>query len=293
MKLLVTGSNGQVGGALVEGAEIAGVGVTGLDRARLDITDQDAVHRAIEEHQPDIVVNAAAYTSVDGAEDEPEKAFLVNRDGARFLARACSDAYLPLIHLSTDYVFDGKKAIPYSEFDHPHPLGIYGRSKWEGEEAVRATLHRHIILRTSWVFSPRGSNFVRTMLRLALEQDELRVVSDQRGCPTPAEAIADAILTVSREVVGDEERWGTYHFAGQPAATWHSFAEAVVGQAGALGRCRATRVIPITTSQHPTRARRPMHSVLSTEKIEATFGISPPDWRASLLQTVSFALGGP
>lgn len=287
MRLLVTGSEGQVGGALVERAGKAGVKVIGLDRSGLNIADHDAVHKAVQEHSPDVVVNAAAYTAVDRAEDQQEEAFFVNRDGARFLASACDAAGIPLIHLSTDYVFDGKKAGSYSESDPPDPIGVYGRSKWEGEEAVRAALDRHIILRTSWVFSPRGSNFVRTMLKLAGEQDELLVVSDQHGCPTPADAVADAILVIYNKLLGGEQSWGTYHFAGQPTATWYEFAQAVFGEARVQGRSRVPSVVPISSSQYPTRALRPMNSVLATDKIEATFGIHAPAWKATLPSTIS------
>ena len=292
MKLLVTGAAGQVGAALVALAGVEEVEAVGLDRSGLDITDNEAVFRAVEEHEPDIVVNAAAYTAVDRAEDEPELAFRVNRDGAEYVALACSQAGIPLIHLSTDYVFDGRKSEPYSEDDLANPLGVYGRSKWEGEDAVRAVLDSHIILRTSWVFSPHGSNFVRTILRLASEREELRVVSDQHGCPTSADDIARALLVISRKLVEGQNSWGAYHFAGLPPTTWFAFAQAIVDEANIRGLSRVENVAPISTSQFPTRAQRPMNSVLATGKIEATFGIQTPDWREALPRTVSAIEGG-
>ena len=292
MKLLVTGARGQVGAALVALAGVEEVEVVGLDRSGLDITDGDAVFRALEKCMPDIVVNAAAYTAVDRAEDEPELAFQVNRDGAKYVALACVAASIPLIHLSSDYVFDGRKSEPYSEDDLPNPLGVYGRSKWEGEEAVQAALDRHVILRTSWVFSSQGSNFVRTILRLARDRDELRVVSDQHGCPTPADDIARALLVISRKLVEGQNSWGAYHFAGHPPTTWFAFAQAIVHEASLRGLSRVESVAPISTSQYPIRAQRPKNSVLATDKIEATFGIRAAGWREALSRTISAIAGG-
>ncbi len=292
MKLLVTGARGQVGAALLALAGVEEVEAIGLDHSGLDITDKDAVFRVIEEREPDIVVNAAAYTNVDRAEDDPNLAVRVNRDGAGNVALACSQEGIPLIHLSTDFVFDGSKADPYTEDDPPNPLGVYGRSKWEGEEAVRAVLDRYVILRTSWVFSPQGSNFVRTMLRLARERDELRVVSDQYGCPTPADDIARALLVIAHKLVKGQNSWGVYHFAGHPPTTWFVFAQAIVDEANLRGMSRVESVTPISTSQYPTRALRPMNSVLATDKIEATFGIREADWRGALPGTISAITSG-
>jgi len=291
VKLLAIGAKGQVGAALMALAGVEEVEVVGLDHSGLDITDKDTVFRAVEEYDSDIVVNAAAYTDVDRAEDEPKLAFRVNRDGAEYVALACAHAGTPLVHLSTDYVFDGSKAEAYTEDDLPNPLGVYGRSKWEGEKAVRAALDRHVILRTSWVFSPQGPNFVRTMLRLARERDELRVVSDQHGCPTPADDIARALLVISRKLVEGEDSWGIYHFAGHPPTTWFAFAQAIVDEANLRGLSRVESIAPIGTSHYPTRAQRPMNSVLATNKIGATFGIRAADWRGALPQTVSAIAG--
>jgi len=288
--LLVTGANGQVGHALAAMAS-ADLEIVALGRARLDVTDADAVRRLVEAHAPDAVVNAAAYTAVDRAEGEPDLAFAVNRDGPAHLAGACAEAGIPLLHVSTDYVFDGAKEGPYTEDDPVAPLGVYGRSKWEGEEAVRERLDRHVILRTAWVFSDHGHNFVKTMLRLAREREVLRVVADQHGGPTAASDIADALVAVARQVVAAPGRWGTYHVAGRPATTWHGFAEAIVEEARRHGPVAVRAVEPIPTAAYPTPARRPAHSVLDTAKITAAFGVEAPDWRPALARVVARLAG--
>lgn len=282
MRLLVTGANGQVGHALVRQG---GAAVVGLDRAALDITDREAVRRSVERHAPDLVVNAAAYTAVDRAEAELDAAFAVNRDGPAHLADACAEAGITLIHLSTDYVFDGAKGTPYVETDPVHPLGVYGRSKEAGEEAVRERLGQHVILRTSWVFGDHGQNFVRTILRLGRERDALRVVADQRGNPTSAADIAHAVLQIAERI--EDASWGTFHFAGQPATTWHGFAEAVLEEARRHGPVRSERVEPIPTSAYPTAARRPADTRLDCSKLAAGWGIGAPDWRPALRAVVS------
>jgi dTDP-4-dehydrorhamnose reductase len=254
----------------------------------LDVTDAEAVRRAVEQYAPDVVVNAAAYTAVDRAESEPEAAFAVNRDGAAHCAEACAVAGIPLIHFSTDYVFDGTKGAPYTEDDAPNPLGVYGASKLVGEEAVRDRLDTHVILRTSWVFSAHGHNFVKTMLRLCRERDVLRVVADQHGNPTAARDLALAALRIARRAVtADRAAWGTYHLAGTPATTWHGLAEAVVAEARPHGPVRAERVEAIPTSDYPTPARRPADTRLDGERIERSWGIAPPDWRDALAQVVA------
>jgi len=284
-RLLVTGASGQLGRALVEAAE--GVALVALDRAALDVTDAGAVRRAVEAHAPDVVVNAAAYTAVDRAEAEPERAFAVNRDGAANLASACAAAGVPLLHVSTDYVFDGAKGTPYVEDDAPNPLGVYGRSKWEGEEAVRARLERHVIVRTAWVFGAHGHNFVRTILRLAAERETLRVVADQRGCPTAADDLARALLGVARAVIEVPGRWGTYHYAGQPPTSWYGFAEAVVEEARMWRSLAVRDVVPIRTDEYPTAARRPAEVALDCARIEAAFGIAAAPWRPALARVVA------
>ncbi len=291
MRVLLTGAAGQVGRETAR-AMGADDDLLALDRAALDITDREAVFEAVRQHRPEVVINAAAYTAVDHAESEAETVLAVNRDGTRHLAEACAEAGAALIHLSTDYVFDGQKAEPYSEGDPPNPLGAYGQSKWEGEEAVRQTLRRHVILRTSWVFSAHPPNFVLTMLRLARERDALRVVADQQGCPTAAADVARSALAVARRLVADAEApMGTFHLAGQPATTWHGFAEAVVEEARRHGPLRAQRVEPIATAEYPTPAPRPANSRLDTAKLERAYGLAAPDWRPALRRVIKETVG--
>lgn len=288
MRVLVAGAGGQVGRELVRAAASFDGEIIGLGRAALDVTDAEAARRAVEQHAPDVVINAAAYTAVDRAESEPEAAFAVNCDGAAHCAEACAAAGIPLIHFSTDYVFDGSKSAPYTEDDAPNPLGVYGASKLAGEEAVRDRLDAHVILRTSWVFSAHGHNFVKTMLRLCRERDELRVVADQHGNPTAAADIARTALAIAqRAVAGEAAAWGTFHFAGMPSTTWHGLAEAVVAEARTHGSVRAERVEPISTSEYPTPARRPADTRLDGERIERDWGIEPPDWREALALVVA------
>ncbi len=286
MKLLVTGAGGQVGRELVRAAGFGGE-VVGLTRSDLDVTDREAVRRVVERYAPAAVINAAAYTAVDRAETEPDLAFSVNRDGPAHLAAACAAAGIPLVHFSTDYVFDGTKGVPYTEADPANPLGVYGQSKWAGEEAVRERLDRHVILRTSWVFSAHGHNFVKTMLRLSREREVLRVVADQRGNPTAAADIARLALEVAHRAATDPDApRGTYHVAGAPATTWHGLAEAVVQEARQHG-ARAVRIEPIPTSAYPTPARRPPDARLDTGRLAEVWGIEPPPWRAALRRVVA------
>ena len=290
MKLLVTGAGGQLATELVRRAGVNQV--IALARTEIDIADAAAVFKAVENIAPDAVVNAAAYTAVDRAESEAELAFAANRDGPAHLAAACAARGIPLLHVSTDYVFDGAKAGAYTEEDPPGPgpLGVYGQSKAEGEAAVRAALPEHIILRTSWIFSAHGNNFVKTMLRLAGERDELRVVADQQGCPTAAGDLATAILAMLPLAIGyggRGGRWGTYHFCQPDATAWHGFAEAIVDQARAAGaQIRAQRIVPITTAEYPTPAKRPANSVLDCAKLTSVFGIQPRPWRVSLHEVI-------
>ncbi|WP_109122053.1 dTDP-4-dehydrorhamnose reductase [Azospirillum sp. TSO22-1] len=279
--MLVFGHDGQVAHALRTMAA-PDLTVTALGRAGADITDADAVRRAVEAARPDVAVNTAAYTAVDRAETEAEQAFAVNRDGAGHIAAACAAAGVPLIHYSTDYVFDGAKDGPWREDDPIAPLGVYGASKAAGEAAVRAAGPRHVILRTAWVFGAHGNNFVRTMLRLGAERERLGIVADQRGCPTAAADLASAAVAVARHVLATGEGWGTYHCCGAPPTTWHGFAEAIFEE-----RRRATGLAPprldaIATADYPTPARRPANSVLDTARFAARFGLPAPAWRDAL-----------
>jgi len=293
VKLLVTGAGGQLATELVRQA--GDCQIVALTQTEFDITDAAAVFRVVEKIAPDAVVNAAAHTAVDRAESEVEIAFAANRDGPAHLAAACAAYAIPLLHVSTDYVFDGTKAGAYTEEDPPGPgsLGVYGQSKAAGEAAVRAVLPEHIILRTSWVFSAHGNNFVKTILRLAGERDELRVVADQYGCPTAASDLAAAILAMLPLVVAHGGRWGTYHFCQPEATTWHEFAEAIIDQARIVdqtriagAQLRVKNIVPITTADYPTPARRPANSALDCTKLKSVFGIQPRPWRVSLHEVI-------
>ena len=286
MTALVVGAGGQVGRELVLRAP-AGVHVVALGRAGLDVTDGAAVEKAVAEHRPDVVLNAAAYTAVDRAEDEPDRAAAVNAAAPAHLAAACARHGAALLHISTDYVFDGTKADPYTEDDPASPLGVYGQSKWDGEEAVRKALDRHVIVRVAWVFGPHGANFVKTMARLAADREELRVVADQRGGPTPAAAIADALWSIARQIESGKDAWGTVHFCGAPATTWHGLAEAAIDAARARGPAACTKVLPIATADYPTPAARPANSVLACSLIRRRWGIEQPDWRGYVADTVA------
>jgi dTDP-4-dehydrorhamnose reductase len=232
----------------------------------------------------DVAINAAAYTAVDRAEQEPALAFAVNRDGPAHLAAACARSNIPLLHISTDYVYDGAKIDPYVEDDPTTPLGVYGASKLAGDEAVRRLLPRHLILRVSWVFGIHGHNFVKTILRLARERQELRVVADQYGGPTFAGDIADTLLDLAGRIAEIDARdaWGVYHYCGEPVTTWHGFASAIIELARARESLPVKTVTAITTTDYPTPAARPVNSVLDCAKLAARFGIRPRPWRAGL-----------
>ena len=284
-RILVVGRTGQLATSL---AMHGGLDVQCLSRPALDLEQPHTIAAALNEVAPALVVNAGAYTAVDAAEDDAATALRVNRDGPAELARQCAAASLPLIHISTDYVFDGNKGAPYTETDATAPQGLYGSSKLAGELAVIAQCPRAIVLRTSWVYAPFGKNFVRTMLRLGEQQDRLRVVADQRGCPTSALALARAILAIASHIA--ETGWrdefaGIYHAAGSGAATWHEFAIATFAEAARHG-ARVPIVEPITTADYPTRARRPPDSRLNCDKLAATFGVRLPPWRDSLAETI-------
>ena len=283
--MLVFGGGGQLGRALALCGRPGRLLVATHDRAATDITDATAVTWALAKLRPAVVVNAAAYTAVDQAERDAARCFAVNRDGAGTVAEACARAAIPLIQLSTDYVFDGTAGSAYREHDRPAPINVYGASKAAGEALVRAGTRRHVILRTAWVFAPWGRNFARTVLRLADAGDPLRIVADQRGCPTPAVELARAIATIGRRIVLGEGAWGTFHLAGQPPASWYDLAHAIVAARGGP----TTEVRPITTAEYPPPARRPPHSVLDCGRITAAYGITPPDWRASLPELVAAA----
>lgn len=291
MKVLIAGAQGQLARALFGEARARGnLTVVALGRPQLDIADKASIARTIDNERPDVVVNAAAYTAVDKAESDSGAAFAVNCDGAGALAATADAQGCPIIHISTDYVFDGTKASAYVETDPTNPTNVYGRSKLAGEAAVAAANARHVILRTSWLYAPHGHNFLITMLRLARERPELRVVADQRGNPTYAPHLAAAILAVCKRLVDGAWRaqpWGTYHATSAGATTWAGFA-AVIVEAGAvrLGVPRVP-VIPIMTREYPTPARRPANSCLDCGKLQRVFGLELPPWQQGVEECIA------
>ncbi len=285
MRIIVTGAAGQVGTELQIKAPQQGHETISFPRSELDITDRENVLKIVPEHQPDIIINAGAYTAVDKAESEQEQAFLVNRDGSENLATACSELNIPLIHISTDYVFDGTKTSAYLETDPVIPVNAYGASKEAGETAIRNTLEKHIILRTSWVFSAHGGNFVKSMIRLANDRDELNIVADQKGGPTAASDIAETCLAIAGKLP-ENPAWGTYHYSGEPDTNWYEFAKEIINRASPLIE-KAPAINPITTADYPTPAARPSNSVMNCRKIKNTFGINQPSWKDSLDKVIS------
>ncbi|MGN6848884.1 MAG: dTDP-4-dehydrorhamnose reductase [Sphingomicrobium sp.] len=288
-RLLVTGREGQVARSLVERARGSDVEIVPLGRSKLDLTaPEETIISAIAAARPDGVVSAAAYTQVDKAESEPEFAFAVNEAGARAVARAAHKLRVPLIHLSTDYVFNGTKEGAYVEGDPPEPTGVYGASKLAGEQAVLAEHENSVILRTAWVYSPFGSNFVKTMLRLAGDRKEITVVSDQRGNPTSALDIADGVLTIAANLLAgsDPAQRGIFHMTATGDASWAEFAEAIFAASADAGGPTAF-VRPITTADYPTPAKRPANSRLDCAKLERVHCVRLPSWRSSLPQLVN------
>lgn len=281
LRILVAGRSGQVASSLAEAAgQRPGYELTCLGRPELDITDRQGVGAAIDAAAADIVINAAAYTAVDQAETEPDAARAGNEAGPRNLAEATAEKGVPLIHLSTDYVFNGEGSRPYCEDDPTDPLGVYGASKLAGERAVAAANPRHLILRTAWVYGAYGKNFLKTMLRVAGERDELRVVADQHGAPTSSHDIASGLLDLAGLVLegGSGTPWGTYHMAARGEAVWADFADAIFEASARAGGPSAS-VVRITTAEYPTPARRPQYSVLDSSALERSFGVRLPDWR--------------
>lgn len=283
MKVLVLGTGGQLGHELMRTAWPAAVDLIGLAYPDFDLTRPGDAEAAVTAHAPDLVINATAYTAVDKAESEADLAYTINRDGPAALAAATAARGIPLIHVSTDYVFDGNKPGPYTEDDPVAPMSVYGTSKAAGEDAVRTGNPHHVILRTSWVYAAFGHNFVKTMLRLGRERDELGVVADQHGAPTAAADLAAAIVTVAGRIrdTGDTTPWGTYHLTGSGETTWHGFAERIFAR---LERqeARRPRVKALTSAEFPTPVRRPTNSRLDCSRFQAAFGYAPPPWEESL-----------
>ncbi|MDB5551447.1 MAG: rfbD [Rhizobium sp.] len=282
MRIAVTGKQGQVAQSLAEIGTDQGVEIILVGRPELDLLDASTVYDAIARVKPDIIVSAAAYTAVDKAESEREAAFAVNATGAEAVAQAAAKLDTPVIHLSTDYVFDGSLDRPYREDDMVGPASVYGASKLEGERLVAAATPDHVIFRTAWVYSPFGNNFVKTMLRLGETRAELNVVADQVGCPTSALDIARAVITAAGRLATDPSLSlrGIFHLTGSGQASWADFAEHIFISAEAGGRA-PVKVNRITTADYPTPARRPANSRLSGDKLQQHHGIRLPDWRES------------
>lgn len=292
IRLLVLGGNGQVARSLAR-LGLRGVSVTAMGRARLDIRERGQIAAAIAECRPDILVNAAAYTAVDKAESEPELAFAVNEAGAGHAAAAAAAAGLPIIHLSTDYVFAGDAHEPYRETDAALPQGVYARSKLAGEVAVARANPAHVILRTAWVHAPFGHNFLKTMLRLARNQASVRVVADQYGHPTAAADLAEGIVHVARllHATHSPALFGLFHMVSPNWTSWAGFAAEIFRQSVARGGPGAV-VEPIATAEYPTAARRPARSCLDTEKLRTVYHLSLPDWQQGVSRSLEAILAG-
>ncbi|MGH8037788.1 MAG: dTDP-4-dehydrorhamnose reductase [Stenotrophomonas sp.] len=294
MKVLLFGGNGQLGQELLRALAPLGTIVAttrsggladGSPCEAADFDQPDTLMAVLDRVQPDVVVNAAAYTAVDRAEGERDAAWRTNADAPGVIARWCAAAGVPFVHYSTDYVFDGQGKRPYAEEDPTAPLGVYGESKLAGEDAVRAAGGRHLIFRTAWVYAPHSANFLRTMLRVGAERDVLRVVADQIGTPTPAALIADVTAQALQHPAGLS---GTWHLTAQGETSWHGFAESIFAEAVAKGKlARAPRVEAITTAEYPTPAKRPAYSHLDVARIQSDFGIVLPSWQDGLKRVIA------
>lgn len=286
LRLAVTGLTGQVVSALIARAP-SGVEIIALGRPQLELARREAVLASLRHARCDAIINAAAYTQVDKAESEVDLAMRINGDGAGNVAQAAAELGVPLLHLSTDYVFDGRLDRPYHEDDETNPTSVYGRSKLAGEEQIRHIHPRHVILRTAWVYSPYGGNFVKTMLRLGSDRDQVSVVSDQLGNPTSALDIADALMGIAKRLSQDnsEELYGTFHMSGQGEASWADMAQVIFDTAEANGR-RPVKVHRISTQGYPTPARRPQNSRLDNAKLKNAYSLTLPHWRLSLIECV-------
>lgn len=282
MKIVVCGRNGQVAQALQ--AQLVGLGeLHVLGREQLDLAQPEALRGPLRQLAPDLIINAGAYTAVDQAEHEPERAFAINAHGPGVLAEEAARLGAPLIHYSTDYVFDGSKATPYTEQDAPNPLGVYGQSKLAGEQAIAAVAGQHLILRTSWVYSLYGRNFLLTLQRLLQEKPQLRIVDDQIGAPTWAGSIAASTrVLVERWQAGQAGAWGTYHLTAQGETSWFGFAQAIAEQLKAQG-LPCAELLPIPSSNYPTPARRPLNSRLDCSRLAHEWHIRLPHWQQALI----------
>ncbi|OBU27842.1 dTDP-4-dehydrorhamnose reductase [Photobacterium kishitanii] len=294
VKVLITGSNGQVGSCLVKQLQTCpNIEMLAADRNDLDVTSQSDVIKTVNTFKPDIIINAAAHTAVDKAETEIELSYAINRDGPLYLAQAAESINAVLLHISTDYVFSGDKEGLYSEIDPVSPQGVYGQSKLAGEEAVIDTCSRHIILRTAWVFGEEGNNFVKTMLRLAKQRDSLGIVADQFGGPTYAGDIATALIKIAKTIFDSKNtfnNYGVYHFSGMPHVSWYDFAQVIFDKAvGQNVLMRSPNIKRIKTEEYPTPAKRPVNSRLDMKKITTVFDIPASDWQSALNNLSDYA----
>ena len=298
LRIALLGAQGQLGHALAQALPALGQ-VKAFGRAQADLTQHAALRQLLDQHQPQLIVNAAAYTAVDKAQSEPGLAQAINAQAPAALAQWAASHAAVLVHYSTDYVFDGHATRPYTEADAPAPASVYGQSKWAGERAVQAAGGRHLVFRTSWVVGAHGGNFLKTMLRLAMERDSLRVVADQHGAPTATDLIAQTTVQALQQMCAnlassttqnvwaptDDPRWGLYHLAASGATTWHAYACHVVARAQARGwplRASAERIQAIRTDEYPLPAPRPANSRLDTQRLQSCFGLAMPDWRVGV-----------
>lgn len=294
MRVFVTGAQGQLAMALGEAAGRHNITIITMGRPEFDLTQPASIDAALDSAKPDVVINTAAFTAVDKAETDAEAAFAINAVGAGELAGCCAARGIPIIHISTDYVFAGDSLNPYREDDDTGPAGVYGRSKLEGERLVARAGPRHVIVRTSWIYSPWGHNFLKTMLRVGASQRELKVVADQRGCPTYAPHLADACLTIAARIAGEPASsalWGQTHAAGAGETTWHGFA-CEIFRAAEMRGLEPMAVVPITTAEYPTPAQRPANSRLDCSRLRQTFGFQMPSWTAGTHDCVGRLLDG-
>lgn len=279
MKILLIGNLGQVGREITELAAAKNYTVVGFDLNNLDITKRDQVYATVKQHKDcDALINAAAYTAVDKAEDEPEQAYAINSDGVENLALACREVNMPLLHISTDYVFSGNKKTAYEETDHPDPLSIYGKSKLAGEQILAKTWPRHVTLRISWVFGKYGNNFVKTILKLAKERENLSIVGDQTGCPTAAADVARVLLEIAEQLTQGSEKYGIYHYCEAPVTTWFGFTKQIIELGKNKYAFQLKTLKQITTAEYPTKAHRPANSELAVQKIKQDYGIERRPW---------------
>jgi dTDP-4-dehydrorhamnose reductase len=288
MKILIVGAKGQLGVDLMSACRNAGWDADGVDLPECDITAMDSLRKSMAPGAPySIVINAAAYTAVDRAETDADTAFAVNSHGVGHLASLCREFDTPLIHVSTDYVFDGWQIRPYRPSDPTSPLGVYGQSKAAGEDVLRDGLEQHVIVRTSWLYGVHGQNFVKTMLHHGRQRNELRVVDDQIGCPTYAFDLAAALIQIAQYIAKNRNVWGTYHYSNKGALTWYAFARKIFAIARTYDDFKVQDIVPILSHHYPTPAPRPYYSVLDCSSLESTFGITRRSWDAALREMLA------